>query len=47
VVIVDPLANDRSVDRQGTVCSSRDAFKLNPLAMSYFPELHSQKHGNP
>ena len=40
------LANGRLAGGGGTVCDNPHGFKSNPLAMMYFPELHSQQQGN-
>jgi hypothetical protein len=47
VVIANPLANDRSLDGRQEVLRQSVRVKSNPLAMVDFPELHSQKRGNP
>jgi hypothetical protein len=45
--IAKPLANGRSLDGLKEVLRQSVRVKSNPFAMVDFPELHSQKWGNP
>jgi hypothetical protein len=47
VVIANALASDRALDGRKEVLRQSVRVKSNPLAMVDFPELHSQKRGNP